>query len=701
MVGIIHPFAGLFTGFIKGAALEMPECRAFTLVTTTRDPATGLAQVAQESTAQRGLPVAVLDGDTRLEPALSQVDASLSPQSISRISSQSVILAVGGSRGITAVLLKEIALRYRLTIWVLGSNDIHQDTDLPGRAEYVRHHRERDATSSVAEINGRFSRICDARSARVALAELDRLSGPNKIHYLQADVRDPSAVDEAIRQVFDRSGRIDVLLNAAGVIHSSTIPNKALADFRKVRDVTVRGYDNLKHAIGDRIPDLWCNFGSIIGFTGQAGETDYAAANDFLATAAQYGNRGGAGNHEEITLGWNLWNSVGLGSDPVKKLFLEKSGTYTRMETEEGVHHFLRELALARHDPSTVFLGDSEVAALREISPGFNVDSKRGRFFVDSVRKTGPGELEVERTFDIERDKYLFDHLVNGYPTLPGTFATEIGAEVASLLDQDRVVAGFDDIRFASFLRMYPAHRPSSRTRILARVMQRDDKQTSVRIRIVSDVVAPSGAMLAKDREHFTMTVRLRDELPPAPRWNPWPTDHDGPLVPDPYHIPNPAALLTGPFVSTRQTRTHSYGRRAEYDPRSSGSEPGFEQFLVPAVLLDGLVRVSVLDVNESGFVLLAAPLAMERIDIFETGNDADLLMANQTISLYSSPQSVDLEDGNSLNRCTAVTPDGRILCDIRNTTAVALGYVHAETGVFLAPQQMGMESAHRTDEYA
>jgi hypothetical protein len=61
----------------------------------------------------------------------------------------------------------------------------------------------------------------------------------------------------------------------------------------------------------------------------------------------------------------------------------------------------------------------------------------------------------------------------------------------------------------------------------------------------------------------------------------------------------------------------------------------------------------------------------------------------------------VDLEDGNSLNRCTAVTPDGRILCDIRNTTAVALGYVHAETGVFLAPQQMGMESAHRTDEYA
>lgn len=38
-----------------------------------------------------------------------------------------------------------------------------------------------------------------------------------QVHYLQVDVRDPGSVREAVRQVMDKEGRIDVLVNNAGM----------------------------------------------------------------------------------------------------------------------------------------------------------------------------------------------------------------------------------------------------------------------------------------------------------------------------------------------------------------------------------------------------------------------------------------------------------------------------------------------------
>jgi NAD(P)-dependent dehydrogenase (short-subunit alcohol dehydrogenase family)/3-oxoacyl-(acyl-carrier-protein) synthase len=711
--GHVHPYAGMFTGFVKSAAMEMPDCRAFALVTATRDPAAGLAQAVKESTARQQLPVTVLDGQRRLVLALRRQDAPLSADAAPRISPDSVVLAVGGSRGITAQVLKEIAARHRPVIWVLGTNELGEEIELPPKAEFLRAQRRRDPDRSVAEINRGYERLCDAREARQTIAQLERLSGAGRVGYLRADVRDAAAIEDAVGHVLRESGRIDVLLNAAGVIRSSSIPNKAFEDFRAVRDIKVRGYQNLKRAIGDQSPALWCNFGSIIGLTGQAGETDYAAANDFLATASRHSRL--AAGHAEFTIGWNLWSAVGLGSTPVKRSFLEKSGTYSQMETEEGIHHFLREMRLPQHDPSIIFMGDAEEAALREYQPGFfagggqapsalyggsDAADRRGRFFVDRVLAATADKVELERTFDLARDPYLADHLVGGQVTLPGTFATEIAAEAASLLGQGRIPVGFDDVVLASFLRVYPAHRPAHK-KVQARVVRREEEETVVGVRVLTDVVAPNGTVLARDREHFTMTVRLRDELPPAPRWEPWPAADDVRSVRDPYHIPNPAALLGGAFVSTRDTRVHALGRRAEYELRIEEVDPRFRQLLVPVILLDGLLRVSVLDVVEGGYLMLAAPVAIRRIDLYEERNDIELASTYPSLALYSCPPRVDLQNEHGPNRCVAVAPDGQVVAEIHDTRAVAMGYVHPQTGAFRTTEQMAQPLATRHDRSA
>jgi hypothetical protein len=398
---------------------------------------------------------------------------------------------------------------------------------------------------------------------------------------------------------------------------------------------------------------------------------------------------------DEFALGWSVWGSVGLGANPVTAAFLERSGIYTGMDPAEGVHHFLRELHLRAHDPSILYMGAPEEAALRDYSPGAMPAAapaaparERGRFFLDRTLSRSETAIEFERTFDLERDAYLGEHVVLGHPTLPGTFVTEIAAEAATALAPGRIPVAFEDAVFSSFLRVYEAGRPAPK-RIHARLLSSDARETVVRVRIATDIVSPSGIVLATDKTHFEMTVRLRDEMPPAPHWEHWAAAEDGRAIPDPYHVPNPAVLLTGSFVSTRDTRLHALGRRAELALDLDPADPRFSGFMVPAIMLDGLVRVSVLDPVDDGYVTLAAPAAMRRIDLYEARNDIELAAAYPTLSLYSAPRRVDLEGPVASNRCIAVAPDGHVVAQIHDTATAVLGYIHPDNGDFLTPDQM------------
>ncbi|HKG49050.1 MAG TPA: SDR family NAD(P)-dependent oxidoreductase, partial [Actinomycetales bacterium] len=687
--GELHPFAGLYTGFVKCTAIEMPESFSLALATSTRDPQVALRQAVAEAGAEQQLPVVVYDGDLRKTLTAFEEDAPLHDGAVGRLGRESVVLAVGGSRGITSTLLEQLARRHQPVIYVVGTTDPIRSGELPARPDYVREQRAADPSRSVAEVNREYDRMANAAVVRDNLARLEQLSGAGRVHYLRADVRDADAVAAAVGTVLRDAGRIDLLLDTAGINKSAEIPRKGFEDFRAVRDVKVVGYQNLKRALGDHAPGMWCSFSSFVGFTGQSGEVDYAAGNDFLGTAAEYANR--VLGADEFAIGWSLWASVGLGADPVKRTFLEKGGMYTRMSTEEGVHHFLREVHLPTHQPSVVLMGDAEKSALLDYRPSFPIRSaaaRSGEFFVDSVTPLTPGSVEVERTFDLSRDAYLAEHSVYGHATLPGTFVTELAAEAARVLEPGRHAVTFENLQFVKFLRVYDATRPV-RKKVRATVMSRSAQETVVDVQVLTDVVSPGGVVLQRDKPHFSLVVRMREEFPDAPTWDHWSAAEDGPATPDPYHLENPAVLLTGAFVSTRGTRQHALGRRAEYDLHVAAGDRRFSQFLVPALLLDGLVRVSVLTPVDDGYLTLAAPASMRRIDLYQPANDLQLAAAYPTLSLYSSPRGIDLEDPTCGNRCVAVAPDGHVVTQIHDTTTALLGYVHPDTGHFRSVDEM------------
>lgn len=96
------------------------------------------------------------------------------------------------------------------------------------------------------------------------------------------DVTDESAVEQFMGSVVDRYGRIDVLINNAGIYREAPVDSLVLAEWNDVVAVNLTGtYLCAKHALGGlRAADAPAivNVSSQVAFTGAPGAAAYGAA---------------------------------------------------------------------------------------------------------------------------------------------------------------------------------------------------------------------------------------------------------------------------------------------------------------------------------------------------------------------------------------------------------------------------------------
>jgi hypothetical protein len=697
--GTPRPFTGLFGGFVKSLALEYPDTPIAASMHERGDARAAVELAAGELSARHLLPVVLHSGGRRL--TLRAVTEPAVPGDVPPLSRDSLVVAAGGARGIGAPILAALARRYRPRLVILGSTDLDGYTaaDLAvrneDRAAFIRGLVTGPDRVPVARANARFDRLQEARTIRDNLAELERHCGRGRVTYRRCDLRDTGAVRAVLGDVLaGLPGDVDLLLNIAGTNRASDVATKSRRDFLAVRDLKVHTYLNLKAALAGRPPRRWCNFGSFVGFTGQVGETDYASANDFLYSAAQSAGGG------EFTMGWTLWRDIGLGATPVMRAFLAKSNQYSATPTDEGVAHFLAEVADPRARHATVFFGDKERAAITAAVPEYLAFCRAGHAgraapaepaapaaparrlpFIDRIER-GDGELTAFRRFDLDRDGYLRMHEVHGYPTLPGTFVPELAAEAAVALVPDRVPVVLQDLRLESFLRVYRPDRPETK-KIHARLVSADANESVVEVQVLGDVTAPNGTVLAADRLHFAVTVRMRYRPVPGPRWTHW--DDDGAeRLADPYHADGSLVRLREVFESTTDTRMHPLGRRAALDLDRAAVHRWFPDLLLPSVLLDGLVRVAVLDRVEGRWTPVAIPRHVRRIDLYGPHTDASLSAAGAPVELYVTPADLDLEAERPDNRALAVTADGEVILQVKDIVGAIVGYLDQRTGRFV-----------------
>lgn len=152
-----------------------------------------------------------------------------------------VIIVTGGSRGIGAEIAKELAYH--------GAKVVINYNSSPDRALEV-----------VGEIEN---------FGGVAFAS-------------QADVADASQAKVLIEETVNRFGKIDVLVNNAGITRDRTFRKMSEEDWRKVIDVNLNSvYNTTSAALPYMVEQNYgriINISSIIGQSGGFGQTNYAAS---------------------------------------------------------------------------------------------------------------------------------------------------------------------------------------------------------------------------------------------------------------------------------------------------------------------------------------------------------------------------------------------------------------------------------------
>lgn len=95
------------------------------------------------------------------------------------------------------------------------------------------------------------------------------------------DVTQRDMVDAAVRHVKEEFGRIDVLVNNAGITQDARLQKMTLEQFDRVIDVNLRGVFHCAQAVVDTMVEqgygVILNASSVVGLYGNFGQTNYAA----------------------------------------------------------------------------------------------------------------------------------------------------------------------------------------------------------------------------------------------------------------------------------------------------------------------------------------------------------------------------------------------------------------------------------------
>jgi len=138
------------------------------------------------------------------------------------------------------------------------------------------------ATALKFAAEGAIVVVCDLRQTAIDdTVNQCKALGAKAIGCLM-DVTDRTMVDAVVSQVKAQFGRIDVLVNNAGITKDARLLKMTLAQFDQVIDVNLRGVFHCAQAVADTMiaqgNGVILNASSVVGIYGNFGQTNYAAS---------------------------------------------------------------------------------------------------------------------------------------------------------------------------------------------------------------------------------------------------------------------------------------------------------------------------------------------------------------------------------------------------------------------------------------
>ncbi len=144
--------------------------------------------------------------------------------------------------------------------------------------------------------------VVAARGEEKAAVAQSIVSGGGKAEALRLDVADPASVSAAFKAVVEKHGKLDVLVNNAGITDDGLILRMSKDSWDRVMATDLTGVflcaqEASKIMIKKRVAGRIVNITSVVGLMGNPGQTNYAAAKAGVvgftkALAREIGSRG-------------------------------------------------------------------------------------------------------------------------------------------------------------------------------------------------------------------------------------------------------------------------------------------------------------------------------------------------------------------------------------------------------------------------
>jgi NADP-dependent 3-hydroxy acid dehydrogenase YdfG len=273
------------------------------------------------------------------------------------LNKDSIVLISGGAKGITAECSIEIAKTTKCSLILIGRSILLEnepewaygkitEEDLKSSAlSYIKSNSQK---ITPKELQKEINNVLSSREIQSTLQKV--FDAGAKALYISADVTDRKSIQSAIKIGFDKFGEITGIIHGAGNLADKKIENKKGSDFDLVVNTKVKGLKNIAQGINSKALRFLVLFSSVAGFYGNAGQTDYAIANEILNKSAHIIQKS-LPNCRVLSINWGPWDS-GMVSPRLKKFFETKN--IQLISSEFGVKTLIEALTENNSNPQIV-----------------------------------------------------------------------------------------------------------------------------------------------------------------------------------------------------------------------------------------------------------------------------------------------------------------------------------------------------------
>ncbi len=318
----------------------------------------------------------------------------------SPITQNDVFIVTGGAKGITARCAMQMAKQFHCSFVLVGRSKFDPQSILWDKPLDEREKKSRvidwlktkDSNPTLKDVAHWVSHFDSNLEIQQTIETLRSYHSP--VEYVCVDLTDPDSLAQTLPSVLKSMGAVAGIIHGAGILADKPIERKMLHDFQTVYQAKVNGLLNILHLVSIKDLRYLILFSSAAGFYGNAGQLDYACANEVLNKFA-YGFQKNHPQVKVISFNWGPWDG-GMVNATLKQHFSQQN--IPLIPPEEGCRIFIQNVTNSQ--ATQLLVGGGMPSIQQPVQPKLHSHT-------------------FKRTLYLRHNPFLYDHVIGGRPVLP------------------------------------------------------------------------------------------------------------------------------------------------------------------------------------------------------------------------------------------------------------------------------------------